>query len=497
MAEDPSPKDKWYAWSGVMAYTFPLTEEVHEGPSILFGPGSVSQERYDDEEIQGGKITLIAVKQMRAQKPPNSLDRMQSTYSKKVAYNQRILEAESEIAGINLEIPQLLEDMTLEEPVYVCINSSEEMDRDEQSIAGQLWIQADRHMAVSNVVPDGMADTKDSALLAAAAEAVSWNHASQPDQPRKGQRVIIYPRDLTRLEDFLSTGDPNVDPEDDHPLAYATILQESAKFQVTPMFLNEDSEPITSDPFFSEKVPEWMARTKQVATGCRRRTLETRRDVENSDDEDDEELKPDELTGTYTAEMDPKAGPKVLTTAEAAFQRAAGRALKEQSSSVPKGVPRSDSPIEDWMNERERRFAEVAARKLAEAPAIPRPATRTSEPEIQPPAKAVPLKIVKASAVSTADLPEGLKKAVTKETKAGLSDTKAAASPRAPADQPTGAKAPSRKTGQESPGTQVPSPMETRARKKAIRAGGLRGVKGLGQTESDVDHKGPPPKPRS
>jgi hypothetical protein len=51
MAEDPAPKDKWYAGSGIMAYTFPLTEEVHEEPSILFGPGSVLQERYDDEEV--------------------------------------------------------------------------------------------------------------------------------------------------------------------------------------------------------------------------------------------------------------------------------------------------------------------------------------------------------------------------------------------------------------------------------------------------------------
>jgi hypothetical protein len=215
MAEDNCPKDKWYAWSGVMAYTFPLTD---------IAPIAVLQERYDDEEVQVGKIAPIAAKQTSAQKPPNGLDRMQSTFSKQVAYDQRILEAESEIAGINCEIPHFLEDMTLEEPVYVCINSSEEMDRNEQSIAGQLWIQGDRHMTASNVVPDGMADTKDSAHLAAAAEPVSWNHASQPDHPRKCQRVIIYPRELTQLEDFLSTGDPNVDPEDGHPLAYATIL---------------------------------------------------------------------------------------------------------------------------------------------------------------------------------------------------------------------------------------------------------------------------------
>jgi hypothetical protein len=140
MAEDPIPKDKWYSASGLMVYLTPLVGKVHEEPTIYFGPESSLQERYDDEEVQGGKIALIAFKQMGVQKPPNGLDRMQSTFSKQVAYNQRILAAESEIAGYNCDIPHFLEDMTLEEPVYVCINSSQEM-RDEQAIAGQLWIQ--------------------------------------------------------------------------------------------------------------------------------------------------------------------------------------------------------------------------------------------------------------------------------------------------------------------------------------------------------------------
>jgi hypothetical protein len=293
-------------------------------------------------------------------------------------------------------------------------------------------------MTASNVVPDGMADTKDSALLAAAAEAVSWNHASQPDYPRKGQKVIIYPRDLTQLEEFLASGDPNVDLDDGHALAYATILQESAKFETTPVFLNEDSEPVTSDPFLSEKVPEWMAKTKQVATGCRRRTLENGPDVENSDDEEDPNMKPDTCEGAYTAEMDPKKGPKKFSQSEAARQRAAGRALAASKPSAaskpfeaspldptmavfsgslvplvpfsPESVaPRSESNVDAWMNERQRKLAETAARKLAEKPIFPQSATRTSEPEIQPPVKAAPLKIVKASAVSAADIPEGFK----------------------------------------------------------------------------------------
>jgi hypothetical protein len=341
MAEDPSPKDKSYASSGLMAYTFPLTEEVHEEPSILFGPGSVLQERYDDEEVQGGKIALIAVKQIRGQKPPNGLDRMQSTFSKQVDYNQRVMEAEGAIAGINCDIPHFLENMTIEEPVYVCINSAEEM-RNEQALVGQLLVQRDRQMTATNAVPEGMADTRESALLYAAAEAVTWNHASQPDEARKGRRVVIFPKDLTQLESFLATGDPNVDPEDGHPITYEAILRETAKFETTPLFMSEDSNPVTSDPFLSEKVPEWLAIARQVATGGKRRVLEDGRDVANSSDEDDEKMKPDELTGMYTAEMDPKAGPKVLTPAQASFQRAAGKAI----ASLPKPEPeRQPTPL--------------------------------------------------------------------------------------------------------------------------------------------------------
>jgi hypothetical protein len=150
-----------------MAFTFPLLkdEEVADAPQRLFGQHSEFQERYVDEEVQGGRIALIAFKQLRAQKPPNCLDRMQSTFSKQVAYNQRVIEAEQSVAGINCGVPQFLEDMTADEPVFVCINSSEEMKRNEQALAGQLWIQGDRQMTATNVPAPGMANTRESALF--------------------------------------------------------------------------------------------------------------------------------------------------------------------------------------------------------------------------------------------------------------------------------------------------------------------------------------------
>jgi hypothetical protein len=122
-------------------------------------------------------------------------------------------------------------------------------------------------MTASSLAPDGMADTKDSALLAAVAEAVSWNHASQPDQPRQGQRFIIYPKHLTQMDEFLATCDPNADQEDGHALAYNTILQEQAKYENTPIIVNESSEFITADPILSQCVPSWMSKAEQIATG--------------------------------------------------------------------------------------------------------------------------------------------------------------------------------------------------------------------------------------
>jgi hypothetical protein len=253
---------------------------------------------------------------------------MQSTFSKQVAYNQRVLEAEKEIAGINCDVPHFLEDMSVDEPVFVCINSSEELKRDEQAIAGQLWVQGDLQMTASNATPEGMANTRDSALLYAAAEAVTWNHASQPDEGRKGQRVVIFPKELTQLEAFLATSDPNVDPEDGHPLAYEAILRESSKFETPPLFVKEDSEFVANDPMLAANVPEWLAKSRQVATGNRKRVLESGADVANSSDEDDPKMVADEEHGMYTSEMDPKLGPQLLSKAEVARQRLAAKDMR-------------------------------------------------------------------------------------------------------------------------------------------------------------------------
>jgi hypothetical protein len=233
----------------------------------------------------------------------------------------------------------------MEEPVFVCINCCEEMKRNEEAIAGQLWIQGDRQMTASTRVFDGMVSSRDSALLSAAAEAVQWRHPLELPGSRKGQRFIIYPKNLPQLDAFLrSGGDPNVSIEDGHPIALNAILQESQKFDIPPTFLREDSEAAATDPRIAGRTPTWMALSRQVAVGNRRRVLENGDDKIDSDDQDDPDMKPDELTGMYTDEMNPEEGPRKLSQSEAAYQRAVYQAKKER---VILSAPRVDPPQPD------------------------------------------------------------------------------------------------------------------------------------------------------
>jgi hypothetical protein len=141
-------------------------------------------------------------------------------------------------------------------------------------------------MTASNIVHEGMANGREEAILSAACEAGTWKHALETDGSRKGQRVVIDPKEMTKLEEVLSTGDPNIDSENGHPVAYTQILQVSQTFEYPPIFLKEDSEQITSNPDLAPKVPVWMNTAAQVATGNRKMVLEDGPDVMNSDDDD-------------------------------------------------------------------------------------------------------------------------------------------------------------------------------------------------------------------
>jgi hypothetical protein len=272
---------------------------------------------------------------MRAQKPPNFLDRMQSTYMKQVAFNQRIIAAEEEISGINCDIADFVSEMSLDpsEEVIICVNGSQEMKRGETAMAGQLWVQGDRKMSVSNPPLPGMPNTKDAAVLSAVADAVTWrNEAIElEDPPRKGKRVVVYPKELSHLSTIITSGDLSVDAE--HVIAYQAILEHAQEFEIPPTFVKEDADEIISHPEMSEKVPAWMCLAERIATGSRKRVTEDGPDTWHSDDESKTDVEADKEANMYTPEMDPKLGPQKLTQHQAALQRAAAAVAQSRASS--------------------------------------------------------------------------------------------------------------------------------------------------------------------
>jgi hypothetical protein len=100
---------------------------------------------------------------------------MQSTFSKQLTYNQRVLNAEKEIVGINCDIADFLSGLSHDpsDQLIICVNGSEEMKRNEAAVGGQLWIQGDKQMTASDQVMDGMANNKEDAVLSATVEAVT------------------------------------------------------------------------------------------------------------------------------------------------------------------------------------------------------------------------------------------------------------------------------------------------------------------------------------
>jgi hypothetical protein len=194
----------------------------------------VLQERYDDPEVQGGKIALIATNKQLVQKPPNCLDRMTTRKQKQIAYNERVLKAEDEIAGINCDFADVLSDMNAVEIVTVCVNAGASMKRNEAILVGQSCRQECRSMTAVNGTVDGMPNTRESAILAAAVEGVEWKHPIEPvsdEGKRLGSRVVKYPAEMPQLEEAMNEFSQNPSElEDGSHIAFSKILEKCAEY---------------------------------------------------------------------------------------------------------------------------------------------------------------------------------------------------------------------------------------------------------------------------
>jgi hypothetical protein len=150
---------------------------------------------------------------------------------------------------------------------------------------------------------------KESVILSAIAEAVTWRHAMEqatdPDFKRPGQRIIVYPKSLTKFSECLQRGDYGPDLEGGHEVAYERITAECSTFVNCPIFLPEDSPSVGNWPVLAEEVSIWMEQAKQVAVSGYRQVLQNGPDVCNSESDSDHSDHGEEWADSemYTAEM--------------------------------------------------------------------------------------------------------------------------------------------------------------------------------------------------
>jgi hypothetical protein len=115
----------------------------------------------------------------------------------------------------------------------------------ETILGGHFWQQEGRSMTAVDRVIEGMPNTRESAILTAAAEAVEWRHpieAVTADGKRATPRIIVYPIDMPQIEEALSDFSQNPsEAEDGSHLALAKILEHSAGYASPPRFFRTSS----------------------------------------------------------------------------------------------------------------------------------------------------------------------------------------------------------------------------------------------------------------
>jgi hypothetical protein len=267
---------------------------------------------------------------------------MTTRKQKQVAYNERVLKAEDEIAGINRDIADFLSGMNAVEVITVCVNAGASMKRNETVLGGQLWQQQGRSMTAVNGTIDRMPNTREPAILATSVEAIEWKHPIEPvsdDGKRLGSRVVIYPAEMPQLEEAMNEFSQNpTELEDGSHIAYSKILEKWAEYETSPRFSREDSDEIRSNPELAAAVSLSMNIAAQVSVGSRDLVLENGPDVMNSSDEESlTEEHGEKLEGMYVG--GPKA-PVLISQSEVARQKAAAAYLK----ACPQDFPRSQSP---------------------------------------------------------------------------------------------------------------------------------------------------------
>jgi hypothetical protein len=113
-------------------------------------------------------------------------------------------------------------------------------------------------MAAVNGIPDGMPNTRTSAILSGAVQAVVWKHpieTTTPEGKRCSPHIVFYPADMPPITEELEAFKANrSELEEGKHVAYAVLAEKVAEMGPPPTFCREDDDMVRNDPVLSEAV---------------------------------------------------------------------------------------------------------------------------------------------------------------------------------------------------------------------------------------------------
>jgi hypothetical protein len=250
LPEAPVPKDRWISPGADVISHPPFPNEVSESHAGLLFSGVAQGIRAPNPEIPGGHIALIATNNNGVQAPPNSRDRMHACLQNPVAFNQRILKNEEEVAGINADLVDFLQEMRISSPLFGCVNVGGRM-RGTHPVCGQLWTQDNRQMSATFLPMEGLGNSREEVALSGIIDVLTWRHALEtthgPNYLSHVRRVIVYPKFLENLNEILSTEKIDFGPIQSIWPAYEAILTQSMTWPVPIMLSKQESGWRTPD----------------------------------------------------------------------------------------------------------------------------------------------------------------------------------------------------------------------------------------------------------
>jgi hypothetical protein len=136
-------------------------------------------------------------------------------------------------------LQDFLEDFSFDpaDPVFICVGVGHTM-RGNQPVGGQVWKQGNREITATSKPLEEMDNGNESVALSGIVEALSWRHVlkmtSDPGHQRRGQRIIVYPKLLTKFETVLTTANVGFDMDGGPDIAYDHIYIHTYIYLVWP-----------------------------------------------------------------------------------------------------------------------------------------------------------------------------------------------------------------------------------------------------------------------